>query len=464
MPDAVLVGANLAALVAARELAAAGREVVLLTDGRPVGGHFGGLRVDGTAFDTGMVTLERPGAGEAGPVTPPLAGYDPDRRYDWTRFAGLVDRWQAGRVELRRTPTPQVLVDGRRTADHLMSDRLDVLAGAAVPDPLLAVDDPRHARGKTTAPAYDGLDYRSASLANHGPDVHGRLVEPFLAAVLGPASDQLLARYHRTAWLPLYWPATVAAAAGGRPTGVVEHRFWTTAGGLVGEVVTGLRDELVARGVVVEDQPLRPLRRTAAGWEVSTAGGVWLHPAPVLGLPVPRARELLGLRPAPRGPAVDIGVLSCRVRAGAVTDPAGCVLLADGRSVAHRVTDQDAQAGRDPAWHRVTVETGAAGRVVADAGDDLGRRLVADLVRVLGLAPAALGAGGDGHPDVQVLRLLRAPGALGVPTAASVEADRAGREELRGLGVVPTGALLGTGLASLADQVVQGLAVAERLG
>ncbi len=153
-------------------------------------------------------------------------------------------------------------------------------------------------------------------------------------------------------------------------------------------------------------------------------------------------------------------MLCCLVRAAAVADPAGCVLLADGVSVAHRVTDQDAQAGRAPAWRRVTVETAAAGSGVPDPG----RRMVQDLVRVLGLPAADVAADGTGHPDVRVLRLLRAPGALGVPTAVSVAADRAGREELRDRGVLPTGALLGTGLSSLADQVVQGLAVAERLG
>lgn len=458
MPDAVLVGANLAALVAARELAAAGRDVVLLTDGRPVGGHFGGVRVDGVALDVGMVTLERPERGPHG--DPPLTGYDPDRRYDWTRFAGRVDRWQAGRTELRRTPTPQVLLAGGRWPDHLMSDRLDALAGAAPPDPLLADDDPRHARGKTASPAYDELDYRSASLANHGPDVHRRLVEPFLTAVLGPAADQLLARHHRAAWLPLYWPATVAAATAGAATGVAEHPFWTTAGGRVGELVDGLRTELADLGVLVDDHPVRSVRRVPAGLEVSSAGGAWVHPSPVLGLPAGRARDLLGLPPAPRGPAVDIGVLCCLVRSEAVTDPAGCVLLADGASVAHRVTDQDAQAGRDTAWRRVTVETGAASGTVPDPG----RRMVQDLVRVLGLPAADVAADGTGHPDVRVLRLLRAPGALGVPTAASVAGDRTGRDELRDRGVLPTGALLGTGLASLADQVVQGLAVAERLG
>ncbi|SCX38289.1 NAD(P)-binding Rossmann-like domain-containing protein [Klenkia marina] len=463
MPDALLVGANLAALVAAGELAAAGQRVTLLTDGRPPGGHFAGLVVDGVAFDTGMVTLERPASG-AQPV-PALSGYDPDRRYDWTRYAAAVDRWQAGRVELRRTPTPQVLVAGRRHPDHLMTDRLDVLAGAEPPAPLLDRADPRHAADKTTGKAYDELPYREAARANHGPDVQARLVDPFLDSVLGSAAEHLLARHHRSAWLPLYWPATVAAATDHRPTPVPEHAFWTTDSGLVAQVVTGLHAELAAHPLVTLDHgPVRSVRREGDALRVHTDGAVHDHPAPAVGLPRDRARELLGLPPVPVGSAAPVAVLCCLVRADAVRDPAGCLLVVDPAVVAYRVTDQDAQAGRDRAWRRVTVEAGAAGQRLADSGGDLARRLVEDLVGLLGLPHADPGAGGTGHPDVRVLRLLRAPRALAVPTAASVAADRRSRDELLGAGAVPTGGLLGTGLNSLADQVVQGLALAERFG
>jgi len=104
--EVVLVGNNLAVLVAAAELGTAGREVVLLTDGRAAGGHFRGLPVEGTDFDIGAVLLDRaPPTGAAGePDTDPRT-YAPERRYDWTRFGALVDDWVAGQVGTRRTPT-----------------------------------------------------------------------------------------------------------------------------------------------------------------------------------------------------------------------------------------------------------------------------------------------------------------------------------------------------------------------
>ena len=468
MTDALLVGNNLAVLVAAAELGEAGRRVVLVTDGRPPGGHFRGLTVEGTGFDIGMVTLEQLGGDRSVADEPDLAGYDPDRRYDWTRFAASVDRWQEAQVELRRTPTPEVLVEGRRWPDHLMSDRLDVLAELGTPpSPLLSREDPVHASHKTTGPAYGTVTYAAAALANHGAALQERLVRPFAAKVLGPLTDDLLALYHRAAWLPLYWPETVAEACAGLPTAVREHPFWTTSSGFVGDLVRRLEQRIAALPhVTVDPSAVESLAAVPGGWEVRTAaGGRWAQEQPVLGLAADRAAALLGL-PAPvRPPGASVTVLCCTVRAAAVRDPAACLLVADPAVTAYRVTDQDLVAGVDAEWRRVTVEAGHAADAVADAGHDVGAHLVGELCGLLGVEPAPADAQG-GHPDVRVLRTLRAPGALAVPTADALAAARGSRAALTEAcpSAVLTGALLGPGLNSLGDQVVQGLAAAQRLG
>ncbi|WP_409332462.1 hypothetical protein [Trujillonella humicola] len=465
MADALVVGNNLAALVAAAELGTAGRDVVLVTDGRPPGGHFRGLRIAGTDFDIGMVTLERfPAGGTAG--EPDLAGYDPDRRYDWTRFAGAVDRWQLAHADLRRAATPEVLVEGRRWPDHLMSDRLDVLAELGTPPPaVLPRAEPVHAAHKTTGPAYETLTYAAAAEANHGRALQERLVIPFAAKVLGPGLDDLLARYHRAAWLPLYWPETVTAACAGEPTAVAEHPFWTTSSGFVGDLVRELERRIAELPTVtVDPSAVVSLSRAEGGWEVRTeSGGRTVHPRPVLGIAAERAAALLGLPPVGRTPGAPVTVLFGTVRAAAVHRPAACLLVADPGLVAYRVTDQDLMAGRDAEWRRVTVEAGHAADAAGRDGDVAGP-LVDELCGLLGIDPHRGGSGG--HPDVRVLRTLRAPGALGIPTAASVAAARQDRHALLEAcpGAVLTGALLGPGLNSLGDQVVQGLAAAARLG
>ena len=464
MADAVLVGNNLAVLVAAAELGDAGRDVVLLTDARPAGGHFRGMRVEDTDFDIGMVTLEQLGGGVPATDVPDLADYRPDRRYDWTRFAPLVDRWQESHAQLRRVPTPEVLVDGRRHPDHLMSDRLEVLAELGTPpEALLTRNDPAHAAAKTSGTAYDTLTYASAAELNHGSALQRRLVTPFADKVLGPLRDQLLARYHRAGWLPLYWPETVADACAGRPTPVREHPFSTTSTGFVGDVVRSLERRIAAQPTVTVDTgAVEAVHQVEGGWQVRTASGSWVHDRPVLGLSADRARAVLGLPPVEPSPGASVTVLFCLVRASAVRDPLGCLLVVDPELTAYRVTDQDLVAGRDGEWRRVVVEAGHDIDRLAAAGVDVAAHLVGELCRLMGIDPAPVP--GEGHPDVRVLRTLRAPSALAVPTADSVAAAGSTRDELRTAcpSALLTGALLGIGLNSLADQVVQGLAVGER--
>jgi phytoene dehydrogenase-like protein len=463
MPE-VLIGNNFAVLVAAAELGASGRDVVVLTDGRPPGGHFRGLRVDGVPFDVGMVVLEQTG-GSPGEVPDPT-GYRPDRRYDWTRFGPLVDQWLARHATLRRTPTPQTLVEGRRWPDHLLTDRLDVLAvEGLVPPPPLSRDDPAHASGKVTAPAYDTLTYTEAARSNHGAELHGRLVAPFAHKVLGPLEDELLARFHRAAWLPLYWPETLAAAAAGRPTGVPEHPFFTTDGGFVGDVVTALDERLQQLpNVVVDGSEVTALERSDGAWQVRTgSGGRWSTGRPVLGLGGDRAAQLLGAEAAPRAPGAPVVVVCCLVRGAAVRAPVACLTVVDPQFTTYRVTDQDLLAGRDPEWRRVVVESGHVAVDRASAGADVTTDLVGELCRLLDVDPVP--SPGGGLRDVRVVRTVTAARGVAIPTAQGLAADAAALADL--VEACPeallTGALLGSGVGSLSDQVVQGLAVARQL-
>jgi hypothetical protein len=456
MTDALLVGNNLAVLVAAAELGADGREVVLVTDGRPPGGHFRGLRLPEADFDIGMVLLEA--AGDRSSDTDPT-GYRPRVRYDWTRFGALVDRWQTGLVRPVRTPTPEVLVDGLRWPDHLITNRLDVLAdGGFEAPPPLPRDDPRHASIKVTSPAYDQLLYCEAAQLNHGKDVQSRLIDPFGAKLLGSAYDGLLARYHRAAWLPLYWPESLTDAAAGRSSGLAEYPFWTTGSGFVGDVVRALEQRLAGMpNVQVCDATVATLTRSGDRWVLHTDARTWTHPSPVLGVGRDRLEALLGLPVSPRAPGASVVVMCTLVRGSAMTEPVGCLSVVDRDVAAYRVTDQDLLAGRDPEWHRVTVEAGPAVAERHRSGEDTSVELQAELTRLLGAGP--------GTDAVRVIKTIAAQGAVPAPTGASLAAETAACDVLADAcpGALFTGALLASGATSMNDQVVQGFAVAAQL-
>jgi len=455
MPEALLLGNNLAVLVAAVELGAAGHDVVLLTDGRAPGGHFRGLRTPEADFDLGMVLLESSGAG----ADDDLASYRPRVRYDWTRFGARVDRWQDEHVAPVRIPTPEALVEGRRRPDHLIADRLDVLAeGDFRPPAPLPREDPRHAAGKVTSPVFDELRYTDAAAVNHGTDIQARLIDPFAAKLLGAAGESLLARYHRAGWLPLYWPETLAAACAGQPTGLDEYPFWTTGSGFVGDVVRSLETRLAGLpNVQVHGGAATSLSVEGSRWTVGTEDGEWSHERPVLGVAVDRVQTLLGLPVSERSPGASVALVCGLVRGAAITAPVGCLSVVDREFATYRITDQDALAGLDPEEHRVVIEAGPAPAARLKDGADVPGELVAELGRLLGIA--------DPAGDVRIVKAVAAPGAVPAPTAASVAAEAGASDALAAAcpGALLTGALLGGGATSMNDQVVQGLAVAAQL-
>lgn len=457
MAEAVLAGNSLALLVAACVLGRQGRPVLWLTDARKPGGYFAGLRMGDDAFDLGSVLLERPGPG--GPA-PALDTYDALRRYDSARFSALAWDFLAPLLPARRTPTAQCAVGGRRVPDYLLSNRVDGLAGMDLAAPLQAVAagpaHPCHAGHKLAAGAYDTLDYADAARHNHGEAVQAALVDPFLRKLTGGVPWPFMARFHRAGWLPLYYPETVAQALAGQPVALAEYPFWLPAAGWCGALVEALLAE-VGRypSVRRSDQPLAALARRDGAFTLKWGDGqVLATQALALGLPNERAHALLGV-PAPAVPrAVGIRLLLLRVRQDAIGQPAGCLMVPDAAFAAYRISDQDALAGRDTPWHRVVVEAGLGSAAADEAALD--ERLRLELCRLLAVD--------DPHAVVTV-RGLSVPQSLSLPSAAEVTAAAADLARLHeaARGILLCGALAGFGATSLNDQIVQGLALAQRL-
>lgn len=453
----VLAGNSLALLVAACVLGRQGRRVHWVTDGRKPGGYFAGLRIGDDAFDLGSVLLERPGSG--GPP-PGLDTYDAMARYDSARFSGLAWDFFEPLLPVRRTPTAQCVLGERRVPDYLLSNRVDGLAGMDLAAPLPAVQagaaHPWHARYKLAPGAYDTLDYADAARHNHGPAVQVALVDPFLRKLTGDAPWPFMARFHRAGWLPLYYPETVAQALAGEAVALPEYPFWLPTAGWCGALVEALLAE-VARypNVRRSDQPVASMARRGGGFSLMLGGGEVVDAtALALGLPNERAHALLGVA-APAAPrAVGVRLLLLRVRQDAIGRPAGWLMVPDAAHVAYRVSDLDTLAGRDAPWHRVVVEAGLCSGAADDAALDA--RLRDELRRLMAITdPSA----------VQVVRGITVPQSLSLPSAAEVQAahDDLARLHEAAKGILLCGAIAGFAASSLNDQLVQGLAMAQRL-
>ena len=451
----LLVGNNIAVLVAAHELAQRGRPVTLLSDARPLGGHFAGMTLDGHDFDMGMVLLEK-----HTPVRPgdDLLEFAPHVRNDWTRFGDRAGAWLEAQAAMVRTPTPQTLIDGEIVPDYLIANRLDAFAHARVRGPeALDAGDARHAANKALPGCYDSLSYAEAARVNHGSELHARFIEPFARKVLGVPSEDLLARYHRAGWLPLYHPHTLSAALRGEPGGLPEYPFWTTAGGFVGEIARQVTARLAATSdVTVAGEPLVSVAREAGTWRVRTAGREWQAGDLVLGLPPERCYTLLGLDAPTPPPAASVALFFTRVRADAVGRALGCLMVVDEDYATYRLSDQDALAGLRPEWHRVVVEASPERLARLYPGTPPEVSLKRELQTLMQ---------SDAGDAIEPLKCITARNALPLPTAQGVAAAQSVHAAL--LAAAPdarlTGNLLGYGVASFNDQLVQGLKIAQEL-
>lgn len=456
MHDITLVGNNLAMLVAASELARRGRRVTLFSDGRPLGAHFAGITVQGLDFDIGMVMLEQ--VRSATPCAD-LRQYRSGVRNDWTRFGHLAAGWMESHQALRRVPTPECRVLGRVVPDYLIANRLDVFAHAPIPGPdAVALHDPRHPAHKVQGAAYDTLSYAQAAELNHGGPLHARYIEPFVRKLMGVGSADFLARYHRAAWAPLFFPETLRAALLGQPTGLTEYPFWMPRSGFAGQLVRDLREVLQATaGVTLRHEALTALAPVGSGLQLTLDGGTTVSAGSVaLGLPTDRCHALMGLKLAPPGPAASVCVAFARVRADAIGRATGCQMVVDEDHASYRLTDQDTLAGIDCAWHRVTVEAGPDRLARQHPGLSAEDALALELRSLLQV---------DDPAAVQMLKCITARNALTLPTEPAVTTFDATHNRLEAAlpGIALTGNLLGYGVASLNDQLVQGLKIAEEL-
>ncbi|QDQ26266.1 hypothetical protein FNU76_07775 [Chitinimonas arctica] len=456
MADAVLLGNNLAMLVAAGELARRGRAVTLLTDGKGMGGIFAGLRLAEHSFDMGMVLLEK--------HTPAQPSQDPRDyratvRNDCARFGSLVSRYMESHLSLVETPTPEALLDGRRWPDYLIANRLEAFAVAGqangTPAAHMGRDEPLHAANKVGGSAFDHASYAEAAAINHGEALHRHYFEPFIRKLLGVGSEAILARFHRVGWAPLYYPETLLAACEGRHTGLPEYRLWTTSAGFVGQLVGDLLAELAqSPHVTLVKAPIESLRHEADGWHIATADGQWQAARLALGLPNERVHQLLGLPPITPPDSASIGLLFCLVRADAIAHATGCLMVVDEVFASYRLCDQDALAGLSPDWHRVVIEANSehiAMRYPEEAAEAVMLREVCDLLGI------------DDRDAVQSVKYINARNALVLPTPGNLThaAESSGLLHSATPHTRLSGNLLGYGVASINDQIVQGLGIVE---
>ncbi|MEQ1690957.1 MAG: hypothetical protein ABMA00_06715 [Gemmatimonas sp.] len=459
-----VVGSSVAAMMATLTLAEEDWHVTLITPTAKLGGHFAGLSVAGHLFDAGMVFLEFTAFNASRDAD--LATYQPGRRNDAGRFVSIVEQTLSRFGNWRTVEAPQMRIGDQIYPDMLIANALTALA--QLPTPLRAqmareLADARgntraqfHPRHKTTDPEFAQYDLETVSVANHGYTFHHEFIEPFCRKVTAGTSASLAALYHRMAWLPLYYPETLASALAGEPPSLPDTRFSYPTSGTIATLVHQLEAQirampqvrvLAARIDTMSTSTDRPVMRLAPDETVTVDRVVWAaEPESLL--------ALSGLELTASLDRASLTLASVLVKASALRDAFSTLLLPEETHWPFRITNQSRAAGQQEPMARLSCEWNSA-FLTGDA-DAMATRTRDALVE-LGVVARA-----DDVADVRV-HVFR--DALPLPSPANIARSLARSQRLDSrLPTVPRiGPAAPFGATSLNDQIIQGLKVGREL-
>ena len=92
---------------------------------------------------------------------------------------------------------------------------------------------------------FESLDYETASLFNHGPDIHSRIIKPFFSKLSSVPCRQIFAKHHRSIWLPLYWQDTIIQQLVIGSSSLEPYRFLVPKSGTIASIIRGLTKKVI---------------------------------------------------------------------------------------------------------------------------------------------------------------------------------------------------------------------------
>jgi len=201
-----VVGSNFASLIFLGLAQRRGVDVLYFDLATSLGGHFKGIRVGDRSLDLGMNFLDL--SYDDRNEEKPLSTFETTRRYGWLAHTSQVREVLEDIFHPILAPAPTLIHCGDMGPDILFGDNLDLLKDkkAAPPDEDKACF--KHPRYKLATGVYDYLSYAEASNTNNGQFIHEQFATPWLKK-LGVDAHEILARYHRHVWLPLYYPESI---------------------------------------------------------------------------------------------------------------------------------------------------------------------------------------------------------------------------------------------------------------
>ena len=229
-----IYGGSLVSLVLAEQLVRRNQQFEWYTLGERIGGHFAGLPCNGIQIDIGMVLLEL----DPGVNNP-------------TRYARAAKERNALECFLA-SDTVEAKVksfcNGVFVEDYMISDNTEAFRLQSTAQKINA-SEAMHPREKWSDINFEQMSY-SAVCEHLYPGFYEAFLEKIAAKITGGKANELSARYHRSAWMPLYYPETIL----GCDSTLVTYSFQKIAKGSFSASVVDKTDAVLGSAVAAVNQ------------------------------------------------------------------------------------------------------------------------------------------------------------------------------------------------------------------
>ena len=395
-------------------------------------------------------------------MAPPLSSYRPGP-HGHRPFLALIDAFVRDLAggDLVELSAPQASVSGRRMTDYVLTGDLSGLADAVDPDLRSAmaaeakacVDaiGPHGLYARNRSDELWRLRYSEAGKAHTGVAFHELLIAPVAAKILPGGADSVVAALHRKIWMPLFHPVTAWEACAGALTYRPARPLWSVQNGGMGEIVLRLVERVEASPAVTihRSGPLTGIR-SAGGDDIEldfADGSRRRAERPIVGVGAGELFAAAGIDlPAERVPATMLWV---DVAEDDVVDLPSVLCSAEPDGPLYRVTES--LVDRRPGYRTMCCEMDHR----RDEPDDW-LRLTTEALTDLGVV----------RPGAAVERVAAASRpAFVAPSPENRAAFGAAREayDLQRLPAVVVAGASSFGVDTFNEQVIQGLAAAERV-
>lgn len=265
--------------------------------------HFCAIERGGLLWDAGSILFE----------------FDALREPEKTQFPRIRPYLESLNIQFNEV-TPQMLWGGKLWPDLFIANQLDVLKAnnLTAPDPCWDWNtDGKELEKKLRENDWDDTTtLYVVSAFTQGEWLHENFIETMCKKIAGIPTQEVIAKYHRSLWLPLYWPETL------RERKSLDTRFWYPTSGYAGIVYQRHNEGSI-------DNPRNAISATQCDSVELTLTFILAKPA----------------------------------------RPFQALFVVD-KSPIYRVTNQDACAGLTPQYHRFVIESR---EYCQDIGDEMKR-------------------------------------------------------------------------------------------